>query len=214
MSRGRHGDLAPVRGVGAEEWAMGEREPVRVPQRYALFDTAIGTLGIAWSAVGLTALQLPEADRAATERRLSRAAAIATDPPAAIRDAIGEITAYCRGSPVAFASVDLDLARVPGFAHGVYAAARAIPWGRTATYGELARRIGQPLAARAVGQALGQNPLPIIIPCHRILASGGKLGGFSAYRGARTKRQLLALEGVQLGGHGMPMLPGLLPAEG
>jgi len=196
---------------------MDVRPPSAPPQHYTLLDTAIGTIGIAWSAVGLTALQLPEADRTATERRLKRIAVgvLAADPPAPIRGAIAEISAYCCGSQVAFASVALDLARVPSFALRVYTAARAVPWGRTATYGELARRIGQPLAARAVGQALGQNPLPIIIPCHRVLASGGKIGGFSAYRGARTKRQLLALEGVQLGAPcGTPLLPGLLPAEG
>jgi methylated-DNA-[protein]-cysteine S-methyltransferase len=196
---------------------MEERLHVAARQRYALLDTALGTIGVAWSPVGLTFLQLPEADRAATERRLRRVAggALVAEPPAPVRGAIGEIEAYCRGSDVTFATVALDLARVPPFAGKVYAAARGIAWGRTATYGEIARCIGEPFAARAVGRALGQNPLPIIIPCHRVLASGGKIGGFSAYRGESTKRRLLALEGVHLGAAGdMPLLPGLLPAEG
>jgi methylated-DNA-[protein]-cysteine S-methyltransferase len=200
-----------------ERQQIAERQQMAEHHRYALLDTVLGTIGIAWSAAGLTFLQLPEADRAATERRLRRLAgcARAAEPPAPVRSAIGEIEAYCRGSEVTFASVMLDLARVPPFAGSVYAAARGIPWGRTATYGEIARRIGEPFAARAVGRALGQNPLPIIIPCHRVLASGGKIGGFSAYRGESTKRRLLALEGVRLGAcGGTPLLPGLLPAEG
>jgi methylated-DNA-[protein]-cysteine S-methyltransferase len=196
---------------------MDERQQMAERQRYALLETALGTIGIAWSAVGLTFLQLPEADRATTEQRLRRVAggALAGEPPAPVRSAIGEIEAYCRGSEVTFAATVLDLARVAPFARKVYAAACGIAWGRTATYGELARRIDEPFAARAVGRALGQNPLPIIIPCHRVLASGGKIGGFSAYRGERTKRRLLALEGVRPGASdGTPLLPGLLPAEG
>jgi methylated-DNA-[protein]-cysteine S-methyltransferase len=86
-----------------------------------------------------------------------------------------------------------------------------LDWGQTATYGELARQVGSPGAARAVGQAMGHNPVPIIIPCHRVLAAGRKIGGFSAYGGAVTKERLLALEGVHLG-DGTPLLPGLLPA--
>jgi methylated-DNA-[protein]-cysteine S-methyltransferase len=106
--------------------------------------------------------------------------------------------------------VALDLTGVSPFHAQVYDAARAIAWGQTASYGELARRVGAPGAARAVGQAMGRNPVPIIIPCHRVLASGHKLGGFSAFGGAGTKQRLLALEGVSLGGD-QPCLPGLPP---
>lgn len=109
-----------------------------------------------------------------------------------------------------FSAVAVDLAGLPGFRRRVYEAARAVAWGRTASYGELARSVGQHGAARAVGRALGQNPLPIIIPCHRILASDGGIGGFSAYGGTATKRRLLELEGLW---GALPQLPGLADAR-
>jgi methylated-DNA-[protein]-cysteine S-methyltransferase len=184
---------------------------------YALVATAIGDIGLGWSAAGLRVLQLPEADRCATERRLAGALARhgeagvrPADPPPPIRRAIASLGEYCRGIAVDFASVPLDLTGLPTFRQRVYAAARAVAWGRTVSYGELARRIGQHGAARAVGQALGLNPLPIIIPCHRILASGGRIGGFSAYGGAATKQRLLELEGLS---GAMPLLPGLIDAR-
>ena len=105
----------------------------------------------------------------------------------------------------------LDLTGVGDFHRRIYDLTRDVGWGETITYGELARRVGAPGAARAVGQAMGRNPIPIIIPCHRVLASGGKVGGFSAFGGAVTKTRLLALEGVHLD-KGTPLLPGLLPA--
>ena len=179
--------------------------------RYVLFDTAIGRCGIAWSARGLTRLQLPERDPQATERRL-QARASSADADAAppwIQGTIDEVRRYMGGEPVTFASVILDLAETGTFDRGVYDAARALPWGRTVTYGELARRAGVPEMARAVGHALSRNPIPVVIPCHRILASGDKLGGFSAFGGAATKERLLALEGIRPGGDA-PLLPGLL----
>jgi methylated-DNA-[protein]-cysteine S-methyltransferase len=183
-------------------------------EHYCLFDTAIGLCAIAWSEHGITALQLPEASRTATERRLKRkrpaAAAAAAEPPAEIARLIAEIQHYSAGASVDFSAVELDLAAVEPFARKVYDAARAIGWGRTVTYGELAREAGFPGEARGVGEALSHNPVAIIIPCHRIVASGQKLGGFSAYGGATAKERLLALEDVQLG---TPFLPGLLPAE-
>jgi methylated-DNA-[protein]-cysteine S-methyltransferase len=167
-------------------------------QRYCLVDTDIGAIGLAWSTEGLTRLQLPEADCQATERRLKTllGRAEASDPPASMRRLVGALRRYCAGGLVDFAPVVLDLTGVSSFGKRVYTAARAIPWGRTASYGELARAIEAPGAARAVGRALGHNPVAIIIPCHRILAGGGKLGGFSAFGGTIAKRRLLALEGV------------------
>jgi len=167
-------------------------------QRYCLIDTDIGAIGLAWSAEGVTRLQLPQADSKATERRLKAllGQAEASDPPASIRRLVGALRRYCAGGVVDFAPVVLDLAGVSAFANRVYAGARAIPWGRTASYGELARAIEAPGAARAVGRALGHNPVAIIIPCHRILAGGGKIGGFSAFGGTLAKRRLLGLEGV------------------
>ena len=181
--------------------------------RYCLFDTAVGAIGVAWSPRGLTRLQLPESTRGATERRLRGRSADsgAGEPPPQIRQAMAAVGKYLAGKRVDFSPLVLDLGGVSDFHRQIYDAARRIGWGETVTYGELARQAGSPGAARAVGQAMGRNPIPIIIPCHRVLASGRKIGGFSAFGGATTKTRLLALEGVHLG-DGTPLLPGLLPA--
>jgi methylated-DNA-[protein]-cysteine S-methyltransferase len=177
---------------------------------YCLFDTAIGPCGIAWSERGLTGLQLPGSDRRATEKRL-RAISASPDPeapPPGVKRVIVEIQRYLAGSRIDFSSVAIDLLEISPFHRRVYAAARTIAWGHTATYGQLARQTGSPMAARAVGQALSRNPIPIIIPCHRILAHGNRVGGFSAYGGMRTKERLLSLEGVRVG-VGEARLPGV-----
>lgn len=178
---------------------------------YLLFDTAIGRCGLAWSGRGLTRLALPERDAEATEQRLRKYASSADGDavPAWVQEAIGEVRRYMGGEPVTFAAVVVDLAGAGEFDRSVYAVARALPWGRTVTYGELARRAGAPEMARAVGHALSRNPVPVVIPCHRILAQGDKIGGFSAFGGAATKERLLALEGIRPGADAPP-LPGLL----
>ena len=181
------------------------------PEFYCLFDTAIGTCGVAWSAQGLTRLQLPEASCDATERRLRRGGAVAADAPLVVVRAIAELQRYFKGEAADFSQIALDLRGVDAFERRVYDAARLIGWGKTLSYGELARRIGDPTAARAVGQALGRNPIPVIVPCHRILAAGHRIGGFSAPGGADTKQRLLALEGVYAAE--TPLLPGLFPAR-
>ena len=175
---------------------------------FTLFDTAIGRCGIAWGPYGIVALQLPEATPAATRARLQRHCpeAVETGPPEKVRDAIAAIVALLDGAPRDLGSIDLDLSGVPEFHRRVYAIARAIPPGRTLTYGEVAARLGEPGAARAVGQALGRNPFAIIVPCHRVVAAGGRLGGFSAGGGAATKRRILAIEGI---GRDEPTLPGI-----
>ena len=175
-------------------------------ERYCLFDTVLGSFGIAWNDRGLYRLQLPEADGAAAEKRLRRSASPGEMPPWA-EHAIAAIRGYLAGDRVDFASVAIDLADVGEFRRAVYEAARAIGWGQTASYGELARRIGFPWGARAVGQALARNPVPILVPCHRILTHDRRIGGFSAYGGRLTKQRLLALEGVHVG---TPMLPGMV----
>jgi methylated-DNA-[protein]-cysteine S-methyltransferase len=168
---------------------------------HCLFDTDLGACGVAWSERGLTRFQLPEADKRATERRLrlripsSRAAT----PPAQVEKAIVDVQRYMAGERVDFSAIAPDLAGVAPFYVEIYAAARRVGWGETATYGELARQAGAPGAARAVGQAMARNPIAVIIPCHRILASGNKVGGFSAFGGTVSKRRLLGLEGVRLG---------------
>jgi methylated-DNA-[protein]-cysteine S-methyltransferase len=177
---------------------------------YCLFDTAIGACGVAWGERGLTRLQLPESDRSATEGRLLASAAEASQAvPAEIEQLIANIQCYMTGQSVDFASVAIDLTNVGPFENKVYAAARAVPWGQTVSYGELAQQTGSPGAARAVGQALSRNPVPIVIPCHRILAKGHRIGGFSAHGGSCTKERLLALEDVHLDA-GTPLLPGFI----
>src|SRR5262249_29656053 len=157
-----------------------------------LFATAIGTCGIAWSARGIVGMQLPEATEPATRARLLRrcpGVSEAAPPPVAQR-AIDGIAALLRGEAIDLTTVELDMEGVLPFNRRVYALARTIPPGATLTYGEIAARIGEPGAARSVGQALGSNPFAIIVPCHRVLAAGGKIGGFSANGGVATKRRL------------------------
>jgi len=166
---------------------------------FALFDTAIGACAIAWGEGGIVGVQLPEVDEARTRarmrRRFPRAAEAA--PPTGVERVIDGIAALIGGETVDFSAVPLDMDRVPAFHRRVYEVARTIRPGATLTYGEIAKRLGVPAEAREVGEALGRNPFPIIVPCHRVLAAGGKLGGFSAPGGARTKRRLLAIEGAR-----------------
>jgi methylated-DNA-[protein]-cysteine S-methyltransferase len=172
---------------------------------YTLFETAIGWIGIAWSEAGLTRLQLPERGEAATERRLLATMAglspqrLAGEPPPKIAAVIQDLLRYAAGEQVDFSGVSVDLAGVDPFRLAVYDAARKLGFGDTTTYGGLAAAAGHAGLARETGQALGSNPVPVVIPCHRIVAAGGKLGGFSAPGGATTKERLLAMEGVRVG---------------
>ena len=170
-------------------------------QSYALIETALGWVGIAWSERGLTQVQLPERDREATRRRLLKRAGEAVErvPGGKIAEAAALIRRYAAGEQVSFAAVPLDLAGVDAFRLAIYEAARQLGFGETITYGGLASAAGHPGEAREAGQALGQNPVPIIVPCHRILAAGNKIGGFSAPGGAATKARLLDMEGVRVG---------------
>jgi len=176
---------------------------------FALFDTAIGRCGVAWGGRGIAGVQLPEGGERETLARMLRrfpAAGEATPPPE-VRQVIDRIVALLRGKASDLSTVRLDMDEVPVFHRRVYEAARAIPQGMTLSYGEIATRVGAPGAARAVGQALGRNPFPIVVPCHRVLAAGGKIGGFSAQGGIATKRRMLAIEGAQLDA-GAPLLNG------
>ena len=166
---------------------------------FALFDTAIGCCGIAWGPRGLVGVQLPEGSAPASRARLLRRFPDAREapPPPEVQRAIDGITALLRGEPSALDGVALDMEGVPEFNRRVYEVARTIPWGATLSYGEIAKRLGDPGVARDVGQALGQNPFAIVIPCHRVLAAGGKWGGFSARGGVSTKRRLLSIEAAQ-----------------
>ena len=180
--------------------------------QHHLFETALGPCGVAWSERGVVGVQLPEQDAAATERRLvAKCGSVgAAEPSPAIAALIGYIRRYLAGERVEFSEVAVDLDGCDEFRRNVYTALRQVGFGRTVSYGELARAAGAASweGARDVGEAMGKNPAPLVIPCHRCLAAGGKLGGFSAYGGTVTKRKLLALEGVQLD-TGEPRLPGL-----
>jgi methylated-DNA-[protein]-cysteine S-methyltransferase len=165
----------------------------------ALFDTAVGRCGIAWRDDGtIVGTQLPEARAADTRTRLSDRfdGAREAPPPAAVEATIERMVASLRGDADDLADVELDLSSLPPFQQRVFEVVRRIPAGETMSYGEVAAAAGSPGAARAVGQALGRNPFPIVIPCHRVLAAGGKIGGFTATGGVSVKAKMLAAEGV------------------
>ena len=165
---------------------------------YTLFDTALGRCAIAWGDRGIAAVELPAPDDAATLRRLRRALPGAREqtPPPAVTEAIAAIVRLFDGEPRDLDSIVLDMDGVPEFHRRVYDVARTIPPGETLSYGEVAARLGEPGAAQAVGRALGRNPFPIVVPCHRVLAANGALHGFSAPGGIETKRRMLAIEGA------------------
>ena len=180
----------------------------------ALFDTAIGRCAVAWGEAGLRGVQLPEADDARTRARLVQKAAGAREAamPADIRRACEAMTALLDGEAIDLAFVALDMRSIPDFNRAVYDIARTIMPGETLTYGDIATRLGDKLLSRAVGKALGENPFPIVVPCHRVLAASGKAGGFSANGGITTKFRMLAIERARIARNDdAPMLfdPGL-----
>lgn len=166
---------------------------------FKLFDTALGRCGIAWGERGIVGVHLPGSSERQTRERILRRfpAAAEAAPPPAVRDTIAGIVALLSGQARDLSPVPLDLDGVPEFHRRVYEVARTIPPGETLTYGEVARRLGDPAQARAVGQALAQNPFAIVVPCHRVLAAGGRTGGFSAPGGKDTKLRLLEIEGAR-----------------
>ena len=172
--------------------------------QYALFETAIGAAGVAWGERGLVAAHLPERDPEVARKGLLRRFPDATEaePAAEVAEAIAAIRAQLEGKPTDLSGIRLDLSRTPEFHLRVYQIAQSIPPGETLTYGGVAERLGDKLLARDVGQALGKNPWPIVVPCHRVTAAGGKLGGFSARGGVNTKLKLLAIEGAKAASQG------------
>jgi methylated-DNA-[protein]-cysteine S-methyltransferase len=169
---------------------------------YHVFETAGGFCGIAWSGAGITRFQLPTKSAAATERLLLRRmpGAEPGTPTPEVAEAVAAVQRYFKGEATDFSRFKLDLGDQDAFFAQVYAAARQVGWGRTTTYGALAKELGAgPEAARDVGVAMAKNPVALIIPCHRVLAAGGKIGGFSAPGGSTAKLRMLELEGVQVG---------------
>ncbi len=168
-------------------------------QNYCIFEVTGGFCGIAWSGAGITRLCLPTRGAAAATQMLLRRAPDSTPatPPPEIAEIIGTVERYFRGERVDFSSARLEIGGQGDFQQRIYQALRKIGWGQTTTYGALAKELGAgPQAARDVGEAMARNPVPLIIPCHRVLAAGGKVGGFSAPGGADTKMRMLELEGV------------------
>ena len=170
--------------------------------RFTLFDTAIGRCGIAWGGRGVVAVQLPEARDSATRARLLERCpdALEAPPPPEVRRALDRIAGLLGGERSDLSCIALDMDGVPPFHRRVYEVARTIAPGATLSYGDIAARLGARGASRAVGQALRRNPFAIVVPCHRVLAAGGKVGGFSADGGIATKLRLLSIEGTQAGG--------------
>lgn len=175
---------------------------------YALFPTPLGFCGIAWNHRALTCVQLPEVDEAATRQRMARRFPGLTEgqPLPFVQQAIAAITALLEGHPTEprdLTHLPLDMEGVPPFHQRVYELTRRIPPGETLTYGEVAQRLGEPGAARAVGQALGANPFAPVVPCHRVLGAITGTGGFSAHGGLQTKLKMLEIEGARFGGPGL-----------
>jgi methylated-DNA-[protein]-cysteine S-methyltransferase len=172
------------------------------PQDYHVFETAMGFCAIAWSDAGVARFQLPTKSAEATDRLMRRRAPGAESgaPPEDVAAVIEAAKRYFAGEEMDFAAVRVDLAGQDTFFAQIYNALRQVGWGRTTTYGALAKEVGAGReAARDVGEAMARNPAPLIIPCHRVLAAGGKIGGFSAPGGSKTKARMLELEGVRLG---------------
>jgi methylated-DNA-[protein]-cysteine S-methyltransferase len=169
---------------------------------HALFETAIGICGIAWNADAVIKVQLPEPTAEATRSRMFGDQLVLPEatPPPFVQAAIAGVQALMQGAPRDLCEVPLDMSGVSDFYQRVYAIARRIAPGQTRSYGEVAEELGDKGLARAVGQALGQNPFAPIVPCHRVVAANGQPGGFSGGGGALTKLRMLAIEGAAPGG--------------
>lgn len=170
--------------------------------RYQLFETAAGVAAIGWNRFGVTALRLPapnarEAEQAITSRLQGAVRAAA---PPEVQVVIDKATRYFAGECVDFSDVPIDMGEQDPFFARVYEVVRRLGWGETTTYGAIARALDTgPEYARAVGQAMAKNPIPLIVPCHRVTAAGGKIGGFSAPGGSVSKARMLEIEGVATG---------------
>jgi methylated-DNA-[protein]-cysteine S-methyltransferase len=171
-------------------------------RHYFIFETAGGYCGIGWNDLGITAFQLPTRSAEATERLLQRRApgAERSEPTLELAETVAAVKRYFAGEETDFSAVKLDLGEQGAFFAQIYDAVRRVGWGRTTTYGAVAKELGAgPEAARDVGEAMARNPVALIIPCHRVLAAGGRVGGFSAPGGAAAKLRMLELEGIHIG---------------
>jgi methylated-DNA-[protein]-cysteine S-methyltransferase len=176
--------------------------PNKMAQDFTIFETPIGTCGIAWNDYGVMGVQLPEATvqrtRAWLQRRFRDARESKTPPPE-IATVIRQIVALLSGEEADFSAAPLDIKTLPELNRRVYAIVSAIPRGSVMTYGEIAEKLsGEPQLAKEVGRVLGENPIPLVIPCHRVLAAHGKPGGYSGSGGVRMKLKLLTIEGAKI----------------
>jgi methylated-DNA-[protein]-cysteine S-methyltransferase len=168
---------------------------------FTIFETAIGRCALLWRGGLIVGAALPDADeerfRASIQRRFPGAQE--SSPPRVVERAIGAVIRLLEGKSEDLTELELDLGALGEFEQRVLAITRGIPFGETRTYGEIASELGSPGAARAVGRALGVNPIPIVIPCHRVVAAAGRSGGFSAPGGAATKLKMLEIENASRG---------------
>src|ERR1700741_2320775 len=173
-------------------------ERTMTDQHFTLFDTPIGICGIEWGPRGINGVQLPMGSEEKTRSRIRQRHGdiVESSPTEDVQLAVDAIVELLSGKPRDLREIPLDLDGVPEFNRSVYEIARAIPPGETMTYGDIAKRLGGVELSRDVGQALGRNPCPIVVPCHRVLAAGQKPGGFSAKGGVSTKLKMLAIEGA------------------
>lgn len=170
---------------------------------WTTFSTALGVCGMSWTPQGIESFSLPEPSRASMEERLRNITGIATaasSQPLWVRELIEKVKSHMNGHAQDFSDVPVHFSGISAFTRAIYEAAQKIRPGTVMTYGELAALAGRPHAARAAGSALAKNPIPLIVPCHRVVASSGTLGGFSAAGGVGTKAKLLECEGVNLTG--------------
>ncbi|KFL30859.1 hypothetical protein JP75_12785 [Devosia riboflavina] len=163
------------------------------------FATALGEFALVWTDHGVRRVYLPGGEPAEIAERMAKLGAKPAEPDRAMAAVLDQVEDYADGQQVDFSAVRLDLTGVPDFHRRCYDILLTIGWGKTTTYGDMARKLGDVGLSRAVGQAMGANPIPLIIPCHRVLAAGNGAGGFSAPGGTSSKRAMLALEGVSMG---------------
>lgn len=170
---------------------------------FCLFPTSLGTCAIAWRSNVVIATRLPGSRPDLTERILAkRSGGKKSNPPDAVLRAVEAIQSLLDGEKTDLSFIDCDMTTVGPFARRVYNATRAIPVGQTTTYGAIAEKLGDKGLSQLTGQALGRNPFPVIVPCHRVIGANGKLTGFSAPGGVNTKLKMLEIEGAAVGGHG------------
>lgn len=159
---------------------------------YRMLDTALGPMAIGWTDAGISRVLLPGDTPGEMRARLEKAGG--AEDLDGRPEVVARILAYAEGANDSFVDVELDLSRVPEVNRRIYEHIRGLSWGETTTYGAIARWLGDVALSRAVGAAMGANPIPLIVPCHRVLAADGRTGGFSSPGGVRAKMEMLALE--------------------